>query len=47
VRNSTDICLEDRAFATAAKQVFGSWGRALIAVGIDPELHRRKRELAE
>ena len=42
----TDICLEDRAFATAAKHVFRSWRKALILAGFDPELHRKKRENA-
>lgn len=36
----TDICLENRVFASAAKRAFGSWRRALIAAGIDPTLHR-------
>ena len=35
----TDVSLENRAFASAAKQAFGSWRRALIAAGIDPAMH--------
>ena len=38
----TDICLENRSFASAAKHAFGSWRRALIAAGIDPTLHRNQ-----
>jgi hypothetical protein len=35
----TDVCLENRGFASAAKRVFGSWRSALIAAGIDPAMH--------
>ena len=35
----TDVCLENRAFASAAKQAFGSWRRALIAAGIAPAMY--------
>ena len=38
----TDICLENRAFASAGKHPFGSWRRALIAAGLDPTQHRNK-----
>ncbi len=38
----TNVCLENRAFASAAKQAFGSWRKALIAAGIDPTLHRNQ-----
>lgn len=36
----TEVCLENRAFATAAKQAFGSWRKALLAAGIDPMVYR-------
>ena len=35
----TDVCLENRAFASAAKQAFGSWRKALIAAAIDPKVY--------
>ena len=35
----TDVCLENRAFASAAKHTFGSWRRTLIAAGIDPNTY--------
>ena len=36
----TDICLENRVFASAAKHAFGSWRKTLIAAGIGPEVYR-------
>lgn len=35
----TNVCLENRALASAGKRAFGSWRRALIAAGIEPKLH--------
>ena len=35
----TDVCLENRAFASAAKHTFGSWRKTLIAAGIDPKIY--------
>ena len=35
----SDTCLDNRELATAAKHTFGSWRRALIAAGIEPESH--------
>ena len=35
----SDVCLENRPAATAAKHVFGSWRKALMAAGISPELY--------
>ncbi len=36
----SDVCMDNRVFAVAAKNVFGSWRKTLIAAGIDPSLHR-------
>jgi DNA-binding protein H-NS len=36
----TEVCLENRAFASAVKQAFGSWRKGLIAAGIDPTAYR-------
>jgi hypothetical protein len=36
----TEVCLENRAMATATKCAFGSWSRALAAAGIQPEPYR-------
>ncbi len=38
------VCLENRAFATAVKNAFGSWRKALIAAGIPPEVGRATDE---
>ncbi len=38
----TDICMDNRSFASAAKHAFGSWRRALIAAGLDPTQHRNQ-----
>jgi len=36
----SEVCLKNRAVATAAKNTFGSWSKALAAAGIAPEPHR-------
>ncbi|MEQ8785086.1 MAG: hypothetical protein RIC55_02265 [Pirellulaceae bacterium] len=36
----SDVSLENRAFAVAAKHTFGSWRKALLAAEIDPAIHR-------
>ena len=35
-----EVCMENRTFALAAKQAFGSWGKALAAAGICSKGHR-------
>ena len=39
----TEVCLENRTFALAAKHTFGSWGKALVAAGI----HANKSDLCK
>jgi hypothetical protein len=36
----SEVCLENRAIATAAKNAFGCWRSALVAAGIQPEVHQ-------
>jgi hypothetical protein len=42
----THVCMEDRALATAAKNAFNGWRRALVAAGLlsplEPRLHPNK-----
>ncbi len=39
----SDVCLENRVVAQAARRVFGGWGKALAAAGIEMQRQRTPR----